>query len=123
MRILRHPFVKSGSVWLLPAITLLLAACSTTPKVDWDARIGTYTYDMAVAELGRPDRTTDLPGGAVTVEWIRQRGRAVQSAGLAITRYEPEEGPGRNPGGTIPDQTFQLTFAPDGKLLDWNRNY
>jgi hypothetical protein len=42
--------------WL--AVSLLaaawLAGCATVPQVDWTSRVGKYTYDEAVTELGSP---------------------------------------------------------------------
>ena len=42
-------------------LSLLLAGgCTTKPQVDWNARVGSFTYDQAVVELGPPDRVTEL---------------------------------------------------------------
>ena len=44
---------KTG-VFLCAAIVLfgmLFEGCKTAPKIDWNSRIGNYTYDQAVAEL------------------------------------------------------------------------
>jgi hypothetical protein len=44
----------------LPIILALMAAfiagCQTTKPVDWNSRIGNYTFDQAVTELGPPDK-------------------------------------------------------------------
>src|ERR1043166_8539424 len=50
------------------------AGCATTPKIDWNSRIGSYTYDQAVLEFGPPDRAATLTDGTRVVEWITARG-------------------------------------------------
>ena len=41
---------------------LLLAGC-VTPKIDWAARVGNYTYDQAVMDFGPPDKSAKLSDG------------------------------------------------------------
>src|SRR5262245_26370868 len=53
------------------AVALTLVGCKTTPPVDWDSRVGTFTYDQAVAELGVPDRTAKLSDGSTIAEWVK----------------------------------------------------
>ena len=53
--------VKLVRQWLTATVLLLaLAGCATHPKVDpsinWNSRIGSYTYEQAVSELGKPCR-------------------------------------------------------------------
>jgi len=55
---------------LLLTLSLTIAGCSSTPKVDWNSRIGSYTYDQAVLELGPPDKSTQLSDGSTVAEWI-----------------------------------------------------
>src|SRR5512137_1440577 len=60
---------------LLPLICLMawLTGCATS-RVDWAARIGHYTYDEAVADLGAPDKQDELADGARVAEWLTNRG-------------------------------------------------
>lgn len=109
---------------LLPLLALLLTSCSTTPSVNWNDRVGTYTWDEALTELGTPTTVTELKGGVKSAEWIKTRGlQGPTTKPLpAYTRTEIIT-PGENPGWTAPDKVLRLLFAPDGKLIDWNRNY
>ena len=55
------------------AIALLLAllaltGCATRNKIDWSARVGNYTFDQTVLELGPPDKQTKLSDGTVVAE-------------------------------------------------------
>src|SRR5436309_14844116 len=62
------------------AVALALAGCATqghSVKVDprtinWGERVGTYTYDQALAELGKPAITGESNEGK-TAERILQR--------------------------------------------------
>jgi hypothetical protein len=75
--------------WLRPAgnsiplfaLTVLLIGCSTTKKVDWNSRVGSYTYDQAIIEYGPPDKQAKLGDGRTVVEWIT---RHSGGAGLSI---------------------------------------
>ena len=42
---------------------LVGAGCQAIQQVDWDGRIGQFSYEQAVAELGRPVEETELSGG------------------------------------------------------------
>src|SRR5690349_21433663 len=55
------------------AILLWLTGCSTTNPGGWDARIGNYTYNLALTDLGTPEHSTTLKDGSVMAEWITRR--------------------------------------------------
>lgn len=106
---------------------MLVAGCATTPKVDWNSRVGNYTYDQAILELGPPDKVATLNDGTKVAEWLTSRG---YSQGY-ITTYGPHfyhpylYGPpsifySEPPS---PDRFMRLTFDPDGKLLSWRKVY
>src|ERR1700690_3094488 len=61
---------------LLVVFTLVvsfLIGCKSTPPIDWNSRIGTYTYDQAVTDLGPPDKQAKLDDGKTVAEWITHR--------------------------------------------------
>jgi hypothetical protein len=95
----------------------LFVGCATTKPVDWNSRVGSYTYQQVVAELGPPDNSTRLADGTIVAEWITRR--AWGSA------FAVGPGPSGGPGGAPAGQTFgprerllRLTFGPDGKLAE-----
>lgn len=100
--------------------TLLFVACAST-KVDWGNRVGNYTYDQAVVELGPPNKIAMLSDQSKVAEWYT-RGDSGMSVGLGT-------GISRGPVGVgvgIPvhrksGQYLRLTFGPDGILRSWNR--
>ena len=57
---------------LLVALVFALFAtgCATKPRVDWNSRVGSYTYDQAVVELGPPSREATLSDGRRVAEWV-----------------------------------------------------
>src|SRR5687768_17367367 len=64
----------AGVVLLL--IAALFTACAHRPKIDpninWNERIGSYTYEQAITELGKPDMIAESSEGR-TVDWILKR--------------------------------------------------
>jgi len=51
-------------------LAVLVVGCSATSKVDWNRRVGLYTYDRAILELGPPDKQASLSNGQTVAEWI-----------------------------------------------------
>jgi len=100
-------------------LALGLTACAT-PRVDWPARIGHYTYPQAVADLGAPAKQDKLADGTVVAEWLT-------SPGYTYSHTSPRaEGPfyPTYPATyTAPGQFLRLTFGPDGQLTAWKKLY
>ncbi len=100
-------------------LTMWLAGC-TTYRVDWAARVGHYSYDQAVTEMGPPDKHSKLEDGSVVAEWLQYRG---------TTYIYGTPGPyWRGYGGyatayTTPSQFLRLTFGPGGQLAAWKKTY
>jgi len=93
-----------------------LLGCATTPKVDWAGRIGHFSFDQAVLELGPPDKSAKLNDATLVAEWLTHRGYShatVQTyPGMWVHSYT--EAP-------APDRFLRLTFGPDGQLREWKR--
>jgi len=107
---------------LLPGVLAMLdAGCASTPKPDWNERIGNYTLDDAVRELGRPVSSTKLQDGTNVAEWLLKFGS--QSFGYGTGRYGPGGGASMGTTFTPPTQSqfLRLTFGTDGKLQRWNK--
>ena len=103
-------------------LVLLLVGCATTPKIDWASRIGIYTHDQAVLDLGPPDRSATLTDGTVVAEWVTRRGysRSYSAFGYGYWYgcwpYYPAYFDTYSP-----DYFLRLTFDPDGKLKAWKK--
>ena len=91
-------------------IAALLLGCSTTRKVDWDTRIGNYTYDEAVGEFGPPDKQATLSNASTVAEWVTPR-----LNGIDVSVGQPV-------ASESADHWLQLTFSPEGVLSSWSRN-
>ncbi len=122
-RCLKH-FVAGNS--LLCLLIFILAGCATKPRIDWNSRLGKYTFDQAVIELGPPDKSAKLTDGTTVAEWLIRRGYSAGS-------YTTLNGPGYycpySPiwvngydAGPAPDRFLRLVFDPAGKLASW-KNY
>ena len=101
---------------LLTFAALFLTACATAPKVDWQSRVGNYTFDQAVLELGPPDKDAKLTDGTRVSEWLTYRGR---TGGAWITRSR--HGWIQTLDSPSPDYYLRLTFEPNGKLQAWHK--
>lgn len=102
---------------------LTFAGCATQ-KINWAARVGTYTFDQAVMEFGPPDKQAKLADGTLVAEWQTQRG-------YTRTEYVPYYYGYRHRYGygyygppmvtSLPDVFLRLTFDPQGKLITWKK--
>jgi hypothetical protein len=108
---------------LLLAVAGLLAGCATTPPVDWTARMGEYTFDQAVTELGPPTKQDKLADGKTVAEWVT-RAPQTSNYGMGMSGYSGNVGMGMGTSyGAYRDRVLRLTFGTDGKLENWYRNY
>ncbi len=101
---------------------LVGAGCQALQQVDWDGRIGQFSYEQAVAELGRPVEETELSGGMRRAEWITNSGisvgRALAGAGyqrwtMGVVPLEPTE------IHRLRDRYLRLTFDRAGRMVAW----
>lgn len=104
------------------ALAALLTGCATA-KIDWAARVGHYTFDQAVLELGPPDKQAQLTDGTLVTEWLTRRG--YRSTYMVGGYYGPPWSYGPFHSGYVdsgsPDYFLRLTFGPDGRLKEWKR--
>jgi hypothetical protein len=90
--------------------------------VDWASRIGIYTYDNAVVELGPPDKEAKLQDGTVVAEWLTSRGgRFAYPAHGFYGDPIWYATPAAPTYVDAPDYFLRLTFDPEGKLQAWKR--
>ena|SRR5215471_1866810 len=112
--------------WIFLGLLALLAAGCATPRIDWAPRVGTYSYDQAVLELGPPDKYAKVTDGTVVADWLTHRGYTYSYAPYYYPYYPGWYGP-FYPGFvntyTSPDYFLRLTFGPDGKLQTWKYFY
>jgi hypothetical protein len=121
--------LRNHTVGILVLLTsLLIAGCATRPKVDpnidWNSRIGNYTYDQAVAEIGKPDAVAETSEGRVA-DWIlKQSPNMSFGFGVGNAVYGPHVGTGVGVGTSVSPpphgEYLRLIFDPQGKLKVWS---
>jgi hypothetical protein len=100
------------------ALVLLFAACATN-KINWDTRVGNYTYDQALAELGPPDKMAMLSDQSKVAEWFTHH-RPGMSVGVGTGIGPVGAGVGIPVGGSSV-RSLRLTFGADGILKSWSK--
>jgi hypothetical protein len=103
-------------------MTLLLAGC-VTQKIDWSARVGQYTQDQAITDLGPPDKSAKLSDGTIVDEWLTAHSRVIVAPEPYFLGSGGYFGP-LTPSYTesyVPDYYLRLTFSPDGRLKTWKK--
>ena len=109
---------------ILVLATALITGCKTTKPIDWNSRVGTYTFDQAVTDFGPPDKQTTLSDGKLVAQWITHRnGGSSFSVGTGFYTGGVGVGVGQTTGSAYPDRILTLTFGADGKLVAWSKNY
>jgi hypothetical protein len=102
--------------------TLLLAGC-VTEKIDWQARVGQYTHDQAILDMGPPDKSAKLSDGTVVDEWLTQSSQVIVAPEPYFLPPGDYFGPA-TPSYTetyVPAYFLRLTFGPDGRLKSWKK--
>jgi hypothetical protein len=115
---------------LIPALALCLASCSSRPKVDWNAidwngRVGHYTYDQAQTELGKPVGVSESNEGRAA-EWTIKRSPQMSfGMGVGASSYGSSSATGVGVGTSVSPKPrgeyMRLQFGPDGVLKGWER--
>jgi hypothetical protein len=115
--------VPARAVSLTLAVMLLLLAGCATSRIDWAGRIGNYTCDQAVLELGPPDKQAKLSDGTTVAEWLTRRGHAqvYSTAGYGYPYWYCSPFYPAYIDSYSPDYYLRLIFDPDGKLKAWKK--
>jgi hypothetical protein len=102
-------------------VAVVFAGCATS--IDWNSRVGSYTFDQAVAELGPPDKQAKLTTGQVVAEWISRyyNGGSTSVVGTGYYGYRGGTTVIHHPPSYYED-TLRLTFATNHVLTAWSKN-
>ncbi len=105
-------------------VAAFIVGCQTTKPVNWNSRIGNYTFDQAVTELGPPDKQAKLSDGKTVAEWITHRsGGSGLSVGTGFVGGGVGVGMSHSVGQGYSDKVLKLMFDTDNKLASWSKNY
>jgi hypothetical protein len=116
-------WLASVPVWLLLAVFLTgSSGCASKPQPDWNQRIGHYTFDQAVQELGPPFSSIRLQDGTTVAEWFLKAGPQF-SFGVGTGFGGGPVGVGVGQGVTTPPKGhyLRLTFSPEDQLQRWEK--
>ena len=96
---------------------------ATVEDVDWGSRIGTYTYEEALAELGEPNVMGESSEGKIA-EWVLRRSPMVSFGfGFGAGGYGHHTSTGVGVGTSVSPppsgEYLRLRFDRDGKLTEW----
>ncbi|HYG36945.1 MAG TPA: hypothetical protein VEC99_19290 [Clostridia bacterium] len=73
--IVLDPKRRNADLWQRTGVFIIVSAgCASKPRADWNQRIGHYTYEQAVQELGPLFASTQLQDGTVVSEWFLKYG-------------------------------------------------
>jgi hypothetical protein len=122
---MRKPYL----VAILGALCVAGFGCASGPKVDpninWSQRIGNYTYDQALAELGRPAVVAESSEGR-SADWILKRSPNISFGfGVGGGTYGSHVGTGVGVGTSVSPpprgEYLHLDFDREGKLRGWSK--
>ena len=110
---------------LLLALATGCAHPKVDPNIDWNSRIGSYTYEQAVMELGKPDLVAESNQG-IAADWIlKQSPQMSFGFGVGHSVAGPYGGTGVGVGTSVSPpphgKYLHLTFSPDRKLASWSK--
>jgi len=94
----------------------LFTGCQLTHSVDWNKRIGTFTLDQAIIELGPPDMEAKLGDGRTVAKWISRYnngGQVIFGGGYHAPLIATTPG--------YYESDLILTFTPNSVLQHWSR--
>jgi hypothetical protein len=119
------------ATWLAAGfMALFLSSCATRPKVDpnidWNSRVGNYTFDQAVVELGKPDAVAESNEGRIA-DWVLKRGSNMSFGfGVGHSVFGPHVGTGVGVGTSVAPpphgEYLRLVFDQQNKLKAWSRS-
>lgn len=115
---------------LLIVLVFLAGGCvsgtkATLKGIDWRSRIGTYTYEEALAELGEPNVMGESSEGKIA-EWVLRRSPMVSFGfGFGTGGYGHHTSTGVGVGTSVSPpprgEYLRLRFDRDGKLAEWTK--
>jgi hypothetical protein len=108
---------------------VLLFGCASGPKINpninWSERIGNYTYDQALAELGPPAVVAESSEGR-SADWVLKRSPQMSFGfGIGGGTYGSHVGTGIGVGTSVSPpphgEYLHLAFDHEGKLKAWSK--
>ena len=109
-----------GWRWVLCLLmTVVGAGCETYGKADWKARVGQFSWDQAIEELGPPESEAKTSDGSRVASWVISRSRTYSTAvrGPLFWSWSGQD------VTTTAESHLLLAFNAQGQLKAWKRIY
>lgn len=106
---------------LLLAIAGIIGAGCATQDAKWNQRIGHFTYQQAVSELGQPATRETLADGRVSVEWVSRYNTSATSPEMDSNFYEHAASFAHTDDATG-ESRLNLTFSTNNILTGWSKD-
>ena len=106
--------------WVLVGLLCVLGVgCETYGKADWKSRVGQYSWDQAIEELGPPESEAKTSDGSRVASWVISRSRTYSTAvrGPMFWSWSGQD------VTTTAESHLLLTFTAQGQLKAWKRIY
>jgi hypothetical protein len=112
----------SKTLWIALTLASLFMVGCASQRINWNSRVGSYTFDQAVTEIGPPDKQAKTTDGTLVAEWLTHRGYAqTYNTGWYNSPSYGYYAPPTYVNTYSPDYFLRLTFGPDGKLQSWKK--
>jgi hypothetical protein len=107
-------------VCVLAIVGITFAGCATQ-NADWNRRVGNFTYQQAVGELGPPASQETLPDGHVTAEWVSRYNVSATSPEMDSGFYDHAASFAHTDDATR-ESRLRLTFSTNNVLTRWSKD-
>ena len=107
---------------LLAMACIVSIGCMGGLKKQWNPRVGGFTYDEAVKEMGPPDKKETTSDGVLVAEWVTHRPQVYGSPAMGMGMGWGWRGRWGWAGTDIhstPERAMRLQFGPDKRLQMW----
>ena len=114
--------MKWSRLGLLVLACWMAGGCMTGTTKRWNQRVGGYSYDEAVKEMGPPDKKETTSDGVTVAEWVVQRSQVYgwPSGGWgAGWGWRGRWGWAGTDIHSTPERALRLYFGPDKRLQTW----
>jgi hypothetical protein len=106
--------------WVLVGLLWFIGVgCETYGKADWKSRVGHYSWDQAIEELGPPESEAKTSDGSRVASWVISRSRTYSTA-IRGPMYWSWSGQDVT---TTAESHLLLTFNAQSQLKAWKRIY
>ncbi len=107
-------------LWALVGLLCFLGVgCETYGKADWKSRVGHYSWDQAIEELGPPESEAKTSDGSRVASWVISRSRTYSTAVRGPMHWSWS---GQDVTTTA-ESHLLLTFNAQSQLKAWKRIY